>query len=89
MFIIYVTEQSEETTEQGTKVDAEYIGDEGMQMYTYIVWSIVYIAKVQVSAVFVSERTIPLIVTSYSVRPLTYRIYTRGLFGSDFNLVVW
>ena len=37
MFIIYVTEQSEETTEQGTKVDAEYIGDEGMQMYTYIV----------------------------------------------------
>ena len=38
MFIIYVTEQSEETTEQGTKDDAEYIGDEGIQMYTHILY---------------------------------------------------
>ena len=68
MFIVNAIEQSEETTEQGTKDDAEYIGDEGIQMYAYIVWSIVCIAKVQLSFCvwiqFVSEQTTVLIVTS-------------------------
>ena len=68
MFIVNTIEQSEETTEQGTKDDAEYIGDEGIQMYAYTVWSIVCIDKVQLSFCvwmqFVSEQATVLIVTS-------------------------